>query len=163
MTNLIFTIPPPYVDEGIIAILALQKGYGDTMTLTSKAYITFGMQSSRFTQHSALFYMFKAFLFPSIVSVMALCFAGLHIRHPGKCQNYCTPAKGFAEVNWPESYSESQVGIIHSSSEQSSSALRRAALLPAMAILLPNAAANEMAGRGVLKITFYYTTPIHLP
>lgn len=105
--------------------------------------------------------MFKAFLF--LASVMALCFAGLHIRHPGRCQNYCPPAKGFAEVNWPESYSESQAGIIYSSSEQSSPALRRAALLPAMVILLPYAATNEMAGRGVLKITFYYTIPIHLP
>lgn len=46
MTNLIFTIPPPYVDEVIIAILTLQKGYGDTMTLTSNAYITFGMQGT---------------------------------------------------------------------------------------------------------------------
>lgn len=55
-----------------------------------------------------------------------------------------------------------QVGIIRSSSEQSSPALRRAALLPTMAALLPYAAANGMAGRGVLKITFYYTTPIHL-
>lgn len=66
-------------------------------------------------------------------------------------------------MNWPESYSESQVGIIHSSLEQSLPALRRAGLLPTMAILHPYAAANEMAGRGVLKITFYYTTPIHLP
>lgn len=161
MTNLIFTIPPPYVDEGIIAILALQKGYGGTMTLTSKAYINFGMQSGRLTQNSALFSMFKAFLF--LASVMALYFAGLYIRHLGRCQNYCPPAKGFAEVNWHESCSESQVGIIHSSSEQSSPALRRAALLPTMAALLPYAAANEMVGRGVLKITFCYTTPIHLP
>lgn len=161
MTNLIFTIPPPYVDEVIIAILTLQKGYGDTMTLTSNAYITFGMQGTWFTQHSALFYMFKAFFF--LASMMALCIAGLHIRHPGRWQNYCPPVKSFAEVNWPESYSKSQVGITHSSSGQSSPTLRRAALLPAMAIFLPYAAANEMAGRGVSKITFYYTTPIHLP
>lgn len=69
MTNLIFTIPPPYTDEGIIAILTLQKGYGDTMTLTSKVYINFGMQSSRFTQHDVLLSMFKAFLF--LAPVMA--------------------------------------------------------------------------------------------
>lgn len=161
MTNLIFTIPPPYVDEGIIAILALQRGYEDTMTLTSKAYINFGMQSSRFTQHSTLFSMFKAFLF--LASVMALNFAGLHIRHPGRCHNYCPPTKGIAGVNWHESYSEPHVGIIHSSSEQRWPALRRAALLATMAVLLSYAAANEMVGRGVLKITFYYTTPIHLP
>lgn len=134
MTNLIFTIPPPYVYEGIIAILALEKGYRDTMTLTSKAYVTFGMQSSWFTQHSAIFCMFKAFLF--LASVMALYFAGLHIRHPRRCQNYCPPRKGFAEVNWPEYYCQSQVEIIHSASEQSSPALRRAGLLPTMAILL---------------------------
>lgn len=41
MTNLIFTTPPPYADEGIIAVVTLQKGYGDAMTLTSKAYIDF--------------------------------------------------------------------------------------------------------------------------
>lgn len=161
MTNLIFTIPPPYVDEGIIAIPALQKGYGDTMTLTSKAYITFGMQSSRFTQHSALFYMFKAFLFLASFLWWLCVLQGFTSGTQENVKIIVHLQK--ALLNWPESYSESQVGIIHSSSEQSSSALRRAALLPAMAILLPYAAANEMAGRGVLKITFYYTTPIHLP
>lgn len=66
-------------------------------------------------------------------------------------------------MNWHESYSESQAEIIPGSSEQSSPVPRRATLLPTMAILLPYTAVNEMGGRGVLKITFYYTTPIHLP
>lgn len=80
MTNLIFTIPPPYADEGIIALLAQRKGYRDTMTLTSKADINFGMQSSWFTQQCALLSQFKAFLL--LASMTDLYFAGLRIKHP---------------------------------------------------------------------------------
>lgn len=50
------------------------------MTLTSKVYINFGMQSDRFTQHGVLRCVLKAFLF--LAPATALHFAGLRIRHP---------------------------------------------------------------------------------
>lgn len=46
MTNLIFTMPLPYADEGIIAVLALQGQCGGTTTTTSKPSMNFEMQSS---------------------------------------------------------------------------------------------------------------------
>lgn len=153
MTNLIFTIPPPYADEGIIAILAQRKGYRDAMTLTSKADINFGMQSSWFTQHYALLSQFKVFLL--LASMTDLYFAGLRIKHPEdtKTDEHLQNAF-FVEVNCCETYSEPWAETVLSSSEQSSPA----ALLPAAAFIPPYTVVKEMGARGVFKSMYYYTT-----
>lgn len=152
MTNLIFTIPPPYADEGIIAILAQRKGYRDAMTLTSKADINFGMQSSWFTQHYALLSQFKAFLL--LASMTDLYFAGLRIKHPEdtKTDEHLQNALWrWTAVRLTQNHEQKQRW---SSSEQSSPA----ALVPAAAFIPPYTVVKDMGARGIFKSTYYYTT-----
>lgn len=57
---MIFTVSPPYTDEGIIAIATWWKRNGDMMALISEVYINLGMQQL-ISQHWIIFLVLSVF------------------------------------------------------------------------------------------------------
>lgn len=98
MTNLIFTMPLPYADEGIIAGLALQGQCGGTMTTTSNTSSNFGMQSSWCTAHGPSAFKAQSIPLPGICDGSVFCRASHQAprkRSKLTCKRLC-----WGELEW---------------------------------------------------------------
>lgn len=104
MTSLIFTVSPPYTDEGIIAIATQWKRNGDMTTLTSEVYINLGTQQLIYSATVCYFLSSKCF---SYCHLWWLLICRPSNEAPRKRQHWWPHAKHFVELNCHESYSES--------------------------------------------------------